>query len=110
VVCGHGREAATADGRHAGPLGLDAPARLGVVSRRHGLLLACSDLKRERTLAGLRQKLGRLEPVVDLVLEAKPVEATGGEDHRVETTLSSFPETRVDVAAQRLDPELGLER
>ena len=46
----------------------------------------------------------------DLVGEPQPVEPAGREHDRVEAALAALAEPRVDVAAERLDRERGLER
>ena len=43
------------------------------------------------------------------MLEPEPVEAARREHDRVEAALASFPQARVDVAAQRLDRERRIE-
>ena len=66
VVRGDRGEAAAADERDAAALGLDAPARLGVVGRRDESLLAGAHLERERALARLGKQLRRVEAMPDL--------------------------------------------
>src|SRR5213076_390042 len=105
-----GCQAATTDREDTCALGLDAAARLGVVDASNQVLLACAHLQRERALAGLRQELLRLKAVADLGVQAEPVKAAGRQDDRVEPSLAALAQTRIDVAAQRLDRELGLER
>ena len=86
MVSGDRREAAAADCPDAGALRLHPSMRLGIVGFRHELLLACAHLERERSLAGLRKQLLRLESVADLLREPEPVEAAGGEDDGVTLT------------------------
>src|SRR5262249_60111367 len=104
-----GRGAAGAGGRAAGAPRLDGPTCLGVVRMRDERLVAAAALEREGALRRLRQDDGGREPQADLALEPEPVETAGGEDDRVEPPLAPLPETRVDVPAQRLDRERGLE-
>ena len=110
MVCRDGCEAAALDGGDDRALRLDAAARLRVVGVRDELLLAGTDLQRERALRRLRQHHVRLEPQADLVGEPETVEAARREDDRVEPALAALAQPRVDVAAQRLDRERGLER
>ena len=110
VVRGNGRETAAADSCHACTLRSHPAPRLGVVRRGDELLLAFANLERERALAGFGEHFRRLETVADLDLETQPVEAAGGEDDRVETPLGALGEPRVDVPAQWLDGQRGLER
>src|SRR5207247_9764392 len=58
----------------------------------------------------LGEQLLGLEPFADLSAEAEPVETAGRENDRVETALMPLPQARVDIAPQRLDREVGLER
>src|SRR5262245_42409177 len=104
------REAAAADRGDATALGLDATARLGVVRRLGECLVAASHLNGECTLPGLRKQLLRVEASPDVRGEAEPIETAGGEHDRVEAALAAFAQTRVDVAAKRLDREVRLER
>ena len=110
MVGGHRGQAAGADPEDAGALGLDAPARLGVVQRRDELLLSGPHLQRDRALPRLGNELLRLEPAADHLGEPEPVEAGRREHDRVEAALAHLAEARVDVAPQRLDRDLGLER
>src|SRR5213078_1956771 len=110
VVRGHRRETATADGEDAGALRLDAAAGLGVVGSRNELLLAGTDLQRERALARLGQQLGGIEPQADLSPEPQPVEAGRGEHDRVQPALAALAQPRIDVPAERLDRQLWFER
>ena len=107
---GHRCEATAAHRRDALPLRLDATPRLGVVQRLHQLLLSDAHLQRERALACLGQQLLGSEAPADLVAEPEPVEAARGKHNRVEPALDALAQARVDVAAQRLDRQLGHER
>ena len=109
VVCCDRSEAAAAD-RHAAPLGLDPPARSGIVGRLHQMLLARANLQGERALARLRKHLVRLQAPPDLGAQAEPVESARGEHDRVEPALAALAQPRVDVPAQRLDGEPRLQR
>src|SRR5205085_7116713 len=96
VMRGDRSEAATAHRGHARTLGLDPPPRLLVVRRRDQLLLAGPDLKRERSLTGLGQDLGRLEAVADLGRQPESLETARGQHDRVEPPLVSLPQPRID--------------
>src|SRR5204863_9669569 len=96
--------------RDALPLRLDAPSRLLVVGRGDELLLAGADLKRERPLTRLGQQLVGLEAAADLARQPEAVETTCRQDDRVEAALAALPQPRVDVPAERLDRQLGLQR
>src|SRR3954452_8978664 len=110
VMCRDRSEAAAADGRHDCTLRFDALASLGVVRGRDELLVAGAHLQRERALARLRQHRLWLEPMPDLAAEPEAVEPARGEHDRIEAPLAPLAQPRVDVAAQRLDGERGLER
>src|SRR5918992_386791 len=73
------------------------------------VLLAGSYLEREGTLPSLREKLFRVETETDFVAATEAVEPCRGEHDRVEAALVPLAEAGVDVPAQRLDHELGLE-
>src|SRR5207237_7170957 len=77
VVGGDRRQAAAPDCKDARPLGLDAPAGLGMVGARNKLLFPHAYLKRKRPLAGLRQQVIRLEATADLGGQAETVEPAG---------------------------------
>src|SRR5919197_587549 len=81
-----------------------------MVGGRGELLLARTHLKGERALRSLREELVRLEATADLGREAEPVEAAGGEHDGIQPALDALAQARVDVAAQRLNRERGLER
>ena len=110
VVGGDRREAAGADRRDTGALGLDPAARLGIVADGDELLLARPHLQRERALRRLGQHRLDRQPQADLAVEPEPVEPAGREHERVEAALAGLAQARVDVAAQRLDRERRLER
>jgi len=103
-------EAATADDGDAAALGLDPVPRLNVICGCDDVLLAETNLQRERTLPRLGQKLVRLEALFDLSGEAEAVEPAGREHNGVEPPLASLSQPRIDVAAQRFDREGRLER
>ena len=91
-----------------------ARRRLGDASRdrprRRQVVFARAHLERERSLSRLRQELVRREPLADLGGQTETVEPAGGEHDRVEPALPALPQAGVDVAAQRLDREVRLER
>src|SRR5207302_4822227 len=60
-------------------------------------------------LRRLGQQVLRWKSVTGFVGEAEAVEPAGGKHDRVETALTPFAETRVDVAAKRLDGKRRLE-
>src|SRR5207244_295029 len=103
-------ETAAAHRRDAGALGLDTPSRLLVVRACDELLLAASDLERERALRRLGKEVDRGKAPPDLAREPEPVEPARREHDRVEPALAALAEPRVDVPAQRLDRERRLER
>src|SRR5262245_63815441 len=74
------------------------------------MLFALAHLQRERALCGLWQQLLRVEAPADLVRETEPVEAARCEHDGVELPFVALAQARVDVAAQRLDPQRRLER
>src|SRR5439155_12845596 len=96
--------------KDARPLGLDAPAGLGMVGARNKLLFPHAYLKRKRPLAGLRQQVIRLEATADLGGQAETIEPAGGKHDRVEAPFAALPQTCIDVPAERLDRQLGLQR
>src|SRR5438874_2039086 len=110
VVRGNRCEATAADGEDARSLRLDTAPRLRVIAGRDELFLTGANLQGECALSGLRQQLVRVEAASDLVPEPEPVEAAGRQHDRVQAALAALAQTRVDVAAERLDRELGLER
>src|SRR5215218_10712353 len=110
VVRRNRREAAAADDRDAGSLRFDASTCFGVVGVRNPLLFARPHLQCQCALAGLRKQLLRLEAATDLSAEPEPVEAAGGEHDGVEAALAALAQPGVDVAAERLDPQVRLER
>ena len=105
-----GSEAAAADRGHDRALRLDPVPRLGVVHRLHELPVSRPYLEGERALPRLGQHRLGIEPKPDLALEPEPVEPARGEHDRVEASLASLAQARVDVAAQRLDREGRVER
>src|SRR4051812_7831665 len=90
VMRGNGGETAPFDDTDDGALGLDAPARLGVVDVRDELFLARTNLERECALRGFRQHHVPVEPQSDLVREPEPVETAGSEHDRIETALTAL--------------------
>src|SRR5215208_4343555 len=106
----NGSETSAADDCDAPSLRLDATPRLAVIRRRDEMLVAKTNLGRQSALPRLGQQLVRLEASVDLGGETESLQPAGGEDDSVEPPLASLAEPRVDVPAQRLDRELGLER
>ena len=110
VVRGDGRETTAPDPCDATPLGLDSPPRLGVIRHGDKRRLARTNLQRKRSLTGLWKQLRRIEPEPDLVRQPQPIETGRLENHRIESTLTALAETRIDIAAQRLDRESRLER
>ena len=109
-MCRHGSEAATADQRNSQPLGLHAPARLGIVHGSDEMLFPGANLQRERTLTGLGQHDAGIESRSDLGLQAKPIQAAGRKHAGIEAALAALAQSRVDVSAQRLDGQRRLER
>ena len=103
----HGRQTPAADGCHADTLGLYMPSRLRVVTLCHERLLTAPNLQGQRTLACLRQKLRRLEAIADLGSETQALQPTSCEHDRVELTLSTLPQPRIDVPAKGLDRSEG---
>src|SRR5262249_12686574 len=89
---------------------LYAVPRLRVVRTRDERLLAYPHLQREGALAGFRQELLGIEAKPDLGVEAEAVETACRKHDRIQPALVAFPQTRVDVAAKRLDGKLRLER
>src|SRR5207248_203059 len=91
----------------------DSSLRASPAERSTGrveLFLTGANLQGECALSGLRQQLVRVEAAPDLVPEPEPVEAAGRQHDRVQAALAALAQTRVDVAAERRDRELGLER
>src|SRR5437764_11121670 len=110
VVCGYGREAPAPDREATRTLRFDPSPCLCVVRVGNEPFFAGTHLERKRALARFGQELVRLEAVTDLGAETEAVEPAGREDDGVEAALTAFPQPRVDVPAERLDRELGLER
>src|SRR5205085_7446609 len=104
-----GGEAARSDRGDAGPLGLDPPSRLAVVTGGDELLLAGAHLQRKCSLRRLRQHRLERQPESDLAVETETVEPAGGEDEGVEPALLRLAQASLDIAAQRLDRERRLE-
>jgi hypothetical protein len=110
VVRGDRRQTTAADCGDTGAFGLDAAASLGMIGVGNELFVTGSNLQGKRALSGFRQQFLRLEAQADLAVEAEPVESAGGKYDSVEAPLPALAQARIDVSAQRLDRELGLER
>ena len=105
------REAAGADPRHAGALGLDAPPRLGGVGvPRRAPPRPARTWSASAPWAASGSIVSTGEADADPVGEPEPVETAGGEHERVEAALLRLAQARVDVAAQRLDRDRRIER
>src|SRR5207245_6472836 len=106
---GNRSETSTADHCNARPLGLHPASGLVVIGRFDARLLTGSHLERECALPGLGHHDVRIEAEADLVGETEAVETAGREDDGVETAFPALAQTRIDVPAQGLDRERGLE-
>src|SRR5438270_11136940 len=95
-------ETTGADRRDARTFCLDAAPCFRIVRTRDQRFLAGTHLQRERSLRRLGQQVLRWKSVTGFGGEAEAVEPAGGKHDRVETALTPFAETRVDVAAKRL--------
>src|SRR5262249_28416666 len=110
VERGDGRETSAPDRGDARALRLDPAPRLRIVRAGGQLLLAGTNLQRERALAGLGHELAGVEAPPDRRRGPQPVETARREHDGIEPALATLPQAGVDVSPQRLDRQRGLER
>ena len=78
-----------------------------MIDAGHERLLPRADLQHDDPLAGFGRHLVRRDAKADLVGESEAVEARGCQDDGVEAELDALAEAGVDVAADRLDLQVG---
>src|SRR6185295_18333117 len=67
------------------------------------------DLEGDSALPGLGHQLLGIEAMADLVAKPQPIKPGGSEHDGIEPPLAALAEPGIDVPAQRLDGEVGLE-
>ena len=88
--------------------------RVGAWSRKadgvDGRSIVLAGFDAQRSLAGRRTKLLRIEPLADPIGLSQPLEASGGQQNRFHLPLGELAQPRVNIAAKLDGLDVGPER